>query len=143
IFPSILYYPHLDKKEFKFLHQFVKNKKTVVEFGSGGSTIYFCDKKLRVYTVESNPAFFRYMNSIPLIKRSLKKDLIFRYIDIGPTDQWGTPTENEQANRWPQYYTGIWEDVLAKNDRPGLIFIDGRFRVCCCLYALIKIAEMG
>ena len=143
IIPSILFYPHMNKEEFKFFHRIAKYNKTVVEFGSGGSTIYFCNKKARLYTVESNPEFFRYMNSIPLIKRSLKRGLIFRYTDIGPTDQWGTPINNEHADNWPQYYTGIWENVLAKNDRPGLIFIDGRFRVCCCLYAIIKIAEMG
>jgi hypothetical protein len=98
-------------------------------------------KKKQVFSVESNPDFFTYMNSIKLVKRSVNKNLHFQFIDLGPTNQWGKPLETEDTVNWFKYYTEIWKDIAPLQHPVDVIFIDGRFRICCCLYSILKVIE--
>src|SRR5688572_22667382 len=74
-FPKIFFQPHMEIKEFLLFKKFCRNKKVVLEYGSGGSTIYLLTKNKIVYSVESNLEFYRYMNSIKMVSRSNSNNL--------------------------------------------------------------------
>ena len=140
-FPTVFFFPHMTRDEYVLFKELCKGKKTFLEYGSGGSTIYLLKKKKYVYSVESNPDFYAYMNSIGLVKRSFGKRLLYRFIDLGPTNQWGKPLTPENSMNWPEYYSKVWKDIDPVKDPIDVIFIDGRFRVSCCLYSILKVVE--
>lgn len=139
-FPGFFFLPHMTWKEFKFFKEVCSNKKIFLEYGSGGSTIWLLKKNKKIYSVESNPGFYEYMNSINLVKRSTD-NLRYRFIDLGPTNVWGKPLTTTHSNDWPAYYSEIWNDIDATSDKVDIVFIDGRFRVSCCLYTILKTLE--
>jgi hypothetical protein len=139
-FPKFFYLPHMTWKEYKLFKEVCSNKKTFLEYGSGGSTIWLLKKNKKIYSVESNPDFYKYMNSINLVKTSAD-NLQYRYIDLGPTNKWGKPLTTENSDNWMAYYTEIWVDINAASEKVDVVFIDGRFRVSCCLYTIIKLLE--
>jgi hypothetical protein len=140
IFPTVFFFPHLELSEYLLFKKICRRKEKFLEYGSGGSTIYLLKNKKDVYSVESNPEFFSYMNSIDLVKKSVDKNLLYSFIDLGPTNQWGKPLTTDNAIDWPMYYSEIWKGIDPK-DKIDVIFIDGRFRVCCCLYSILKVVE--
>ena len=143
IFPHALFLPHMKPDEFALFKKTVRDKKVILEYGSGGSTIYLLHKGKRLFSVESNPDFFKYMGSVNVLKKTLNRSLTYRFIDLGPTNQWGKPTSIENITSWEGYYSSIWKEINPSKEKVDVVFIDGRFRVCCCLYSLLKILEFG
>lgn len=142
-FPKVFFLPHMKQDEFLLFKKICERNHTFLEYGSGGSTIHLLKKGKRVFSVESNPEFFQYMSSINLVKANMNENLIYRFIDLGPTNQWGKPTSQETAPLWENYYAKIWQEIDPAKDKVDAIFIDGRFRVCCCLYSISKIIDFG
>ncbi|HTE28575.1 hypothetical protein [Flavitalea sp.] len=140
-YPVLFFYPHMKRREYFFFKELCKNKKTFLEYGSGGSTIYLLNYNKIVFSVESNPDFFRYMCSINYIKRVLNKNLHYKFVDLGPTNRWGKPISNDYNDYWPRYYEEIWEEINPALYKVDVVFIDGRFRVCCCMYSILKAIE--
>ena len=142
-FPKIFFQPHMEIKEYLLFKKVCKNKKVVLEYGSGGSTIYLLKKNKIVYSVESNLDFYKYMNSIDMVKTSQDNNLKFSFVDIGPTNEWGKPLQDEKSGEWQAYYKQIWHVIKADNTKVDVVFIDGRFRVSCCFYSMMKVMENG
>ncbi|MHA4843648.1 hypothetical protein ACX0G7_05775 [Flavitalea antarctica] len=142
-FPKLLFYPHMEKREYFLFRKLCKNKKVFLEYGSGGSTIFLLKHKKTVFSVESNPYFFRYMCSISFVKEALNVNLLYKFIDLGPTNQWGKPLSADHSDNWPYYYEEIWQEIDPALHKIDVIFIDGRFRVCCCLYSILKAIEFN
>jgi protein O-GlcNAc transferase len=140
-FPSLLFYPHMERTEYLLFKRLCKNKNVFLEYGSGGSTIFLLKHNKKVFSVESNPTFFRYMCSINMIKKALNVNLRYKFVDLGPTNKWGKPLSDEHCENWPRYYEEIWEEIDPARDHVDVVFIDGRFRVCCCLYSILKAVE--
>lgn len=143
MFPEVFFYPHMKPDEFQLFKELCAGKKVFLEYGSGGSTIYLLKNNKDVYSVESNPEFFSYMNSVSLVKKSLDRKLHYRYIDLGPTNKWGKPIATEKSINWSDYYSQIWKSINPAKEKVDVIFIDGRFRVCCCLYSILKLVEFN
>lgn len=141
-FPKLFFHPHMKWDEYILFEKLCKNKKTVIEYGSGGSTIFFLKGKTKVYSVESNREFYEFMQSIPFIEKSLNHSLQYNFIDLGATDQWGAPLSEDKKANWPLYYTQVWDSIENKTTIDA-IFIDGRFRVSCCLYSILQVLEHG
>ncbi len=139
--PSVFFHPHMEQHEYSLFREISSNKTTFLEYGSGGSTIYLLKKKKDVFSVESNPEFYNYMNSIDLVRKSQDKNLHYQLIDLGATNQWGKPLSDEKSSDWSAYYSKIWEQIDPAVDKLDLIFIDGRFRVSCCLFSILKLKE--
>ncbi|MEJ7679842.1 MAG: hypothetical protein WKG06_18695 [Segetibacter sp.] len=81
------------------------------------------------------------MNSITLVKKATEKSLFLKFINLGDTDSWGRPLSLERKENWPDYYSEVWKDIVLNENKVDVVFIDGRFRVCCCVYSIIKILE--
>jgi hypothetical protein len=112
----------------------MRNNTNYLEFGSGGSTFEAlkagCKK---VVSVESSADWVKKMKSWKFIRRNIKKrKLDLRYINIGKTKEWGIPINDTPKHEFLQY-SDIQVNYLPLRDTKGLVFIDGRFRVACCL----------
>lgn len=140
-FPVLFFHPHMERKEYFLFKDLCKNKKVFLEYGSGGSTIHLLKKNKMVFSVESNPDFYNYMCSMKFIKRALNLNLHYRFVNIGPTNKWGKPLSDEYYKNWPKYYEQIWDEIDPLRHQVNVVFIDGRFRVCCCLYSILKAVE--
>ena len=47
--------------------------------------------------------------------------------------------KKERLNKWKNYVRAPWE--IINDNKPDLIFIDGRFRVACALYSIIQMKD--
>jgi hypothetical protein len=139
VMPTVFFHPHMTWNEYLLFKKICRNAYTFIEYGSGGSTIYLLKHDKKVFSVESNPEFYQYMNSIRLLKQAAGKNLHFQFIDLGPTNKWGRPLTSEKSESWSAYYKKIWEKIDPYRDKIDVIFIDGRFRVSCCLYSILKV----
>ena len=68
-------------------------------------------------------------------------------VDIGVTREWGTPfftrRTADRAMRWRRYSTAPWDCFDESDPEPDTILIDGRFRVACALYSLLRLSELS
>lgn len=68
------------------------------------------------------------------IARRPVRDQGCHHVDLGPVKEWGYPATEEYRDRWPQYPAALQLCEFA----PDLVLIDGRFRVACALYSMMK-----
>lgn len=108
----------------------------ILEYGSGGSTIYA--SKLfgkRVISVESSR---EWMNKVTeyLQQEPGLTPIEFYFTDIGPVGDWGYPTTDARWRNYVDYSFGVWRNK--PNFAPDLILIDGRFRTACFAATLLS-----
>ena len=141
-FPRAFFFPLMSPDEFRLFARLTKDARAVIEYGSGGSTVYFLREKKRIHSVDSNPEFHRMMLGIPFVSSRIGNGLTLDFVDVGPTDMFGTPLSNERSSEWTRYVSQPWTRVQP-GERVDLVLVDGRFRVACCLYSVRKILELG
>jgi protein O-GlcNAc transferase len=142
-YPKLLFLPHMEFEEYLLFKDLCKNKKVFIEYGSGGLTIHLLKSGKEVFTVESNGAFHNLMNSLNLVQKAEGRSLHSVFIDLGPCDQWGKPLTVEKESEWSRYYSEVWQHINPQRSKVDVVFIDGRFRVACCLYSILKVVEYG
>ena len=64
--------------------------------------------------------------------------LIINHINLGKVGSWGRPIGYLNSHNFVDYTDYIWKQI----EKPKLVLIDGRFRVCCFLTSL-KFADPG
>lgn len=108
----------------------------ILEFGSGGSTIWFLKNGKHVTCIENNRKWIKFFFE----KVSSFDNINFIYADTGITGNYGVPL---LANFDPSIVKKGLTYVLSGFRDPNqvrdydLIFVDGRWRISCCLYAVI------
>ena len=129
--------PHMTDAELALLRAVGGHRRSIVEFGCGGSTAEWLRHGVeRIVSVESDPAWVADMREHPeLIDAVASGRLTLIHADVGPTGPWGTPTSQAHMARWPGYWSAVWE-LPAIAD---LVFVDGRFRVACALNAALHV----
>ena len=122
--------------ELRLYESFLRCSDHYVEFGSGGSTPIACSLVHKsVISVDSSVEWLGAVKRQCVeTKTPLTPTLI--YADIGPIGEWGYPTDQKTRNRWPDYYTRLWE--IDKSREADLFLVDGRFRVACFLSTLLN-----
>lgn len=121
----------------------IKDAKNYLEFGTGGSTIAALEQMSNregiIYCLESSREWVTHMiGTYEQIRDGLASHrLIFEYVDIGKTKEWGVPVDEERKNYWPEYSS----TVFANKKDFDLILVDGRFRVACALAAILATSE--
>lgn len=112
---------------------------TILEYGSGGSTIVAAELPGKViFSVESDPKWLCRMNTY-LQATALASMPITYYADIGVTKEWGRPAGTEGRVNYPDYSRGIWQQDFFQ--QPDLVLIDGRFRPACFLVTASEIEK--
>lgn len=110
--------------------------KVILEYGSGGSTVVAGDVPgTTAFAVESDKSWAAMMEAWFAENPPVGK-VQLHYVDIGPTREWGYPTNFEKWKNFVDYPFSIWErsDFL----QPDLVLIDGRFRVGCFLATIMN-----
>lgn len=107
----------------------------ILEYGSGGSTIYAARTPGRlIFSVESDLAWARDLQH-KVDRGDLPSPPIIYPVDIGPTGDWGRPVDDSNWRKFHHYPTAIWSESFFRH--PDVVLIDGRFRpacfVACCL----------
>jgi hypothetical protein len=119
--------PRMSAEEEALFLSFVKNSRDYVEFGTGGSTFVASNNvENSILSVDSSQEWLDQVSIACTLSRT-KPDL--KFIDIGPTKEWGFPSDTSQKTRWPDYHSTIWE--IPRSVDADLYLVDGRFRVAC------------
>ena len=119
--------PRMSDEEAALFLSFVRNSRNYVEFGAGGSTVV-ASKHVQssILSVDSSCDWLDQVRTACASSRT-RPELIF--VDIGPTAEWGFPTDPAMKPRWPDYHSAIWK--MPHSAAADLYFVDGRFRVAC------------
>ncbi|MEZ5797141.1 MAG: hypothetical protein R3D63_06470 [Paracoccaceae bacterium] len=111
---------------------------TVLEYGSGGSTVMAAEAGAEVWAVESDPDWAAMMQAF-LAETPTPGRAHIAHIDIGPTRDWGHPRDESRIRHWPDYALKIWETAGFRH--PDVVLVDGRFRLGCFLTVAYRITR--
>lgn len=131
-------HPFMPSKERHFLEDQYLGASNILEFGAGGSTLFAIDNGKRIVSVESDKKFFDYL---VLHAQSVypMRDYRILLAKTGITGRYGMPIFFPFSPRIVEKgLSYVLTGYSQFNDiSPDLIFVDGRWRVACCLYSLI------
>jgi hypothetical protein len=128
---------NLQPDEVEFLQRHLSSSRHYLEFGAGVSTLMAVKTPSleSIDSVESSQPFIDdLLRDTEASAASAQGRLRVHVVDIGPTGAWGGPTDPSTRNRWPDYSSR----VFTKPSDSDLVLVDGRFRVACCLSALLR-----
>ncbi len=114
---------------------------TILEYGSGGSTVLAAEMEGKhVTSVESDRSWARMMKdwfraNPPAAGSSV--DVV--WADIGPTRDWGHPKDDREWRRFPDYPLKVWRRKGFRH--PDVVLVDGRFRIGCALATAFSITR--
>ena len=130
--------PHLDKHDVEMFYAHLKKINVYFEYGSGGSTYQasILNNIKKIYSVESD---IEWQNKLKNIITHPNINYIYNEMDTQPNN-WGNPGKNATNIQKINYSNQITKLSKEEQDNIDLVFIDGRFRVACCLkcYDIIK-----
>ena len=106
------------------------------EYGCGQSSKWvLSNTSSKVISVDSSK---EWVKKVKKENKNYKSRLIINHVDLGKVGNWGRPISYEKSYKFSDYTDFIWKQP----EKPKLVLIDGRFRVCCFLTSL-KFAEAG
>ena len=112
----------------EFVEEKYSEANIILEYGSGGSTVLALSLKKQVITIESDLAWLNRLRD-HLQNENLIDNFTGIHPDIGPTKEWGHPSNSgDYFQRFPTYALSPW---TTNNYNPDTVLIDGRFRVAC------------
>lgn len=130
--------PWLAKNDKEMFYRYLKNINVYFEYGSGGSTYQasIMNNIKKIYSVESD---IQWQNKLKQIITFPNINYIYNEMDTQP-NTWGNPGKNATNIQKINYSNHIRNLSKEEQDSIDLVFIDGRFRVACCLkcYDIIK-----
>lgn len=121
--------PSMSDNETALFEKYLERAKRYFEFGSGGSSKLAASFGLTVNGVESDRKW------LTRLQQDLGSKGNIRYVDVGPTGEWGAPTDLSAADRFPDYSAAI----NTTGEGYDFILVDGRFRVACALETVANI----
>ena len=119
--------------ESDFLRRYYEAAETILEYGSGGSTVLAAQFGRTVFSVESDKAW---ADRLVAHVDPISPKVHVHYADIGPTGPWGVPMKARDDRKFHGYALSVW-------DRPDfvehdLVLIDGRFRASCLVAVMLR-----
>jgi len=105
------------------------------ELGMGGSSLMAVRAGIaQMVSVDSDAAWVDAVRAHPEIApRCVDGSISLLHADIGPVADWGRPADRSALRKWSAYLSAGWQEWARRGTLPDLVFIDGRFRVACCL----------
>jgi len=130
--------PHLELNDTEMFYRYLKKINIYFEYGSGGSTYQasILNNIKKIYSVESD---IQWQNKLKQTIKNPNTVYIFNEMDTQPYS-WGNPGKNATNIQKINYSNQITKLSKEQQGSIDLVFIDGRFRVACCLkcYDIIK-----
>jgi glycosyltransferase involved in cell wall biosynthesis len=134
--------PHLFDGEEKLLAESIaRYGHRYMEFGVGGSTLLAAKAAGgAIVAVDSNIRWINKVRAEPAVAAAIRAGRAsLLHADIGPLGEWGFPADESRLASWPDYIRLPWTEWEMRRERPGLIFVDGRFRLACCLSVVVAL----
>jgi len=125
--------------EVAVLRECFSKAASLVEFGSGGSTLLAVRSTSlrRIWSVESDPAWLaRLRGEADIVGAERDGRLTLVHADIGAVGPFGYPVDEARRATWPGYHQDVWRDPATLET--DLVLVDGRFRVACALQAVAR-----
>lgn len=113
--------PLMTNREKEVFRHYLSNASKYAEFGCGGSTVWATNTPT-IQSIISIESDLEFRNKI----QELCPRADVRWVDVGPTKEFGHPIDTSAKDRWHMYSQ---QDIGS----PDLILIDGRWRVACAL----------
>jgi hypothetical protein len=120
-------------EESDFLCRYYDAAGTILEYGSGGSTVLAAELGRTVFSVESDKDWAERMAAhVAMISDKAQ----VHWADLGPTGLWGTPMKPREFRKFHRYALSVWDrpDFV----EPDLVLIDGRFRASCLVAVMLR-----
>ncbi len=134
--------PFMEEEGIAILKKELSRARVFLEYGSGGSTVMASGYPgLRIHSIDSDAAFLSAVKERCILARP-ECHLSIHHAEIGPTSDWGVPSDPSKAKLWPSYCIKAWVELSNEEIKPDLILVDGRFRASCFLSSL-ALAPMG
>lgn len=106
------------------------------EYGCGKSTKWVLNNtSAKVIAVDTSKDW---INEVENDTAKNHDRLNIHHVDLGELGKWGRPTSYVRREFFADYTDYLWNQA----EKPDLVLVDGRFRVCCFLTCL-KFAEEG
>lgn len=123
--------PLLANKDAEMFYRHLNNATVYFEYGSGGSTFQASIRKnlKKIYSVESD---IEWLNKLKKKIDIVNIRYIYNEMDTKP-NTWGNPGKNATDMQKIKYSDRIKELSVEEQKNIDMVFIDGRFRVACCL----------
>jgi protein O-GlcNAc transferase len=119
--PTNLLPTMFSKSKKEIFHRLLDQSTAYFEWGCGGSTAIASQfPNLQVMSVESDAEWANRVSEIC-------PNATVKHCDIGPTKEFGYPTDDTKRAQWPEYAEQWLQTPLS----PDVVLIDGRFRVAC------------
>ncbi|MBV0934049.1 O-linked N-acetylglucosamine transferase, SPINDLY family protein [Marinobacterium weihaiense] len=112
---------------------------TILEYGSGGSTIVASEMKgKRIFTVENDLDWADKMRRY-IAQEPHPSPAIIHSVNTGPTAAWARPVDDSGWRNFHAYPLSVWDrdDFI----EPDVVLIDGRFRIACFVATFMKIKK--
>ena len=130
--------PFMPSQERDFIEKYYISANSILEFGSGGSTLFAINNGINIVSVESDKRFFKFLIS-HIKNKSNSEYFKILHADIGWTGRYGSPLYYPLAfnlvEKGLKYVITGYAHFF--DNPPDLIFVDGRWRVACCLFAIM------
>ena len=130
--------PWMSNNDKEMFYRYLKKINVYFEYGSGGSTYQasIINNIKKVYSVESD---MEWQNKLKQINTTPKINYIYNEMGTLP-NTWGSPGKNATNIQKKNYSNQIRKLSKEEQYSIDLVFIDGRFRVACCLncYDIIR-----
>lgn len=106
------------------------------EYGCGQSTNWILNKtSAKVVAVDTSEIW---VNKVTQANVKNSHRLNIRHVNLGEVGAWGRPIDYSKRDFFDEYTDFIWKQP----EKPDIVLVDGRFRVCCFLTCL-KLANEG
>jgi GT2 family glycosyltransferase len=136
--------PHLFEGEERLFADALKRYgQRYMEFGMGGSTLLAAQSEQReIVAVDSDINWVQRVRDQPAVAASIRAGRAsLLHADLGPLGEWGFPLDQSRIAHWPDYIRLPWLEWETRQRRPGLVFVDGRFRMACCLSVMVALGS--
>jgi Glycosyl transferase family 2 len=120
------------RKEARLVRRSYAQAATILEYGSGGSTLLGARLGKTIVSVESDGAWAARMTG----ELAAFPGASVHHVDIGPTGKWGMPTRPRYHGRFHRYSLSVWDRPDLGD--PDLVLIDGCFRAACLVAVLLR-----
>ena len=129
--PSVLF-----SRNDALFKRVLKNVKIYGEYGCGKSTVWVLrNTNAQVFSVDTSTYW---INEVSKDNVENNARLMIRHVDLGDVGDYGYPIDYSKGDFFNLYTDFLWH----QDEKPNVVLIDGRFRVCCFLTSL-KFADEG
>jgi hypothetical protein len=118
--------------EAELVRKVYAEAETILEYGSGGSTLLAARLGKRIFSVESDRVWAEHLQA----GLAAFPGATVHHVFIGPTEKWGMPTRPRFHGRYHRYALSVWDRPDLGD--PDLVLIGGRFRAACLAAVLLR-----